>query len=66
MALDHQGVAVVNTLCALGITFEAATLIVSAGKEAMVRTYDAIRTAHERNDARTAAFLVKKGMADER
>lgn len=65
MTLDHQGVAVVNTLRALGISHEAAMLIVSAGKEAMLTTYDAIRMAHERNARRTATLLVKRGLADD-
>lgn len=65
LTLDDQSVAVVNALCALGITFETATLIVSAGRETMLATFEAINDARDRSATRTAAMLVRKGLAND-
>lgn len=64
-AIDELGIGVTNTLCALGLSPASAELVVSAGHEAMVRTYEAIQRATDHNDARTAAHIVREGLADE-
>jgi hypothetical protein len=66
LAIDELGVGVTNTLCALGLSPASAELVVSAGHEAMIRTYEALQRAAELNDARTAEHLRREGLTDER
>lgn len=65
-AIDELGIGVTNTLCALGLSPASASLVVGAGHEAMMQTFEAIQRAAELNDARTADHLRREALANER
>lgn len=65
-AIDELGIGVTNTLCACGLTPSSAQLVVSAGYEAMVKTFEAIQRADEINTARAATHSLREGLAHER
>jgi len=58
--LDDLGVGVVKRLLALGFDYEMAMLVVSAGQQAMLRTYEALQKANEEADAKAAGYLSRR------